>query len=341
MILSGLGDKASVLVSGAIGIVLLFHLVQQPWSENGPRAVADNQAPSAAGRRQEDKTSLAVATVSLPPPALAAKPKPRKDKAIFAKAKDALLLAKAVSALKPQRVASKPAVNPMPPKVKQERTAVERLEPLRPGKGKQQSKPVEASRKAPVAAKAKTIRAVAAANDPMTMAGRPLLRLLEHGQGPDIEIAWPNERRRREALYRLLGNCHGMRAAVMDEGGNLYLAEGQRRRRWELDLDRFSGFVRQPDGFTARQEDRRADAIRRHHGLGRLARLVRLFPRRVDAALLGGLREILGERYKTAAAIRATYRQIGLRLFIEDIEADGVGVDGRIALASVPAPGCR
>ncbi len=340
MILSGLGEKASVLVSGAIGIVLLFHLVQQPWSENGPRAVADNQAPSAAGRRQEDKTSLAVATVSLPPPpALAAKPKPRKDKAMLAKAKDALLLAKAVSALKPQRVASKPAVNPMPPKVKQERTAVERLEPLRPGKDKQQPKPVEASRKAPVAAKVKTIRA--AANGPMTMAGRPLLRLLEHGQGPDIEIAWPNERRRREALYRLLGNCHGMHAAVMDGGGNLYLAEGQRRRRWELDLDRFSGFVRQPDGFTARQEDRRADAIRRHHGLGHSARLVRLFPRRVDAALLGGLREILGERYKTAVAIRAAYRQVGPRLFIENIEADGVGVDGRIALASVPAPGCR
>ncbi|MEE9544984.1 MAG: hypothetical protein V3V55_05250 [Rhodospirillales bacterium] len=332
MVLAGLGDKASVLVSGVIGIMLLFHLVQQPRPESGPRAVADLPAPSAAGRRQEDKTSLAVAAVSLPPPpALAAKPKPRKD---------AAAPGKAVNALKPERTVPKPAVNPMPPKVKQERTAIERLEPLRPGKGKQPLKPVEASRKAPVAVRVKTIRA-AAANGPMAMAGRPLLRLLEHGQGPEIEIVWPSERRSREALYRLLGNCHGMLAAVMDGDGNLYLAEGQRRRRWELDLDRFSGFVRQPAGFTARQEDRQADAIRRHHGLGRSARLVRLFPRRVDAALLGGLREILGERYKTAAAIRAAYRQAGPRLFIENIEADGVRVDGRIALASVAAPGCR
>ena len=84
--------------------------------------------------------------------------------------------------------------------------------------------------------------------------GRALLRLLEHGSGPTIEIGWPRDSRERQHLYRTLAGCFGMKPILMDGSGNLYTQEGARGHKWEINLDRFSGFVRQPAGFVAPEE---------------------------------------------------------------------------------------
>jgi hypothetical protein len=113
--------------------------------------------------------------------------------------------------------------------------------------------------------------------------GRVLLRMLEHGAGPSIEIAWPDSARQRDKLFERLRSCFGMRLAAMDGGDRLYVAEGARGVPWELNLDRYSGFIRQPAGLLAKAEKRAFADIQSHHARLGGAQLVRLFPRQVDA----------------------------------------------------------
>jgi hypothetical protein len=219
-----------------------------------------------------------------------------------------------------------------------------RPEPIQPLKAEKIPEPLVAEKPIepePAPQEPPTIKVSAHSSPRVAKEGRALLRLLEHGSGPAIEISWPTGGSVRHRMYGLLSGCYGMRTVVMDASGNLYNATGQRATKWDLNLDRFSGFVRQPNGYTAPEEHRKAAAIRRYHGMGRIGRVVRLFPRNVDALFLGGLKQALGERYKTARSIRAAYRREGSRLFIEGIVADGVGVDGRIAFATVAGTGCR
>ena len=102
---------------------------------------------------------------------------------------------------------------------------------------------------------------------------------------------------------------------------------------WEINLDRYSGFVREPAGRLSLEEQRQARSIRNHHGGLRNAASVRVFPRRVDALLLGGLRQIVGEAYQGATNIRASYSMAGPRLWVQYIWADGHLVPGRIDLS--------
>ena len=172
-------------------------------------------------------------------------------------------------------------------------------------------------------------------------AGRPLLRILEHGKGPTIEIAWPEGSAARRTLYAGLTRCYGMRVALFDDGGGLFVADGLPGARWEINLDRYSGFVRQPSGALAREEQRAAGRIRRHHGGLGAAREVRIFPRRVDSLLLGGLSGLLGDAYRSAGIIRAAYRGGGRDLTVGNITVDGKTVPGRIDLGAAARCGRR
>jgi len=171
--------------------------------------------------------------------------------------------------------------------------------------------------------------------------GRPLLRILEHGSGPVIEIAWPDGQAARERLYETFTACFGMRVAVMDRDGTLFAAEGRAGSPWAVNLDRYSGFVRQPAGRLARAELRDAERALAHHGAGLRASPVRVFPRRVDALLLGGLRRVAGERYGGADRIRATYGLDGRRVFVTGISVDGRPLAGRIDLSLASLARCR
>ncbi len=179
-----------------------------------------------------------------------------------------------------------------------------------------------------------------AAADPQTVReGRTLLRLLEHGQGPGIEIAWPAGRAGRQQLFRRFAACYGMRLALVDAEGKLFADDGARGQPWDLNLDRYSGFVRRPAGRLTSAEQRQAAAIAARHG--RRGALVRVFPRRVDALLLAGLSRLVGPGYRGARTIRARYRQAAEGLSIEDVSVDGRAVSGRIVLTRAMKASCR
>ncbi|NQU71083.1 MAG: hypothetical protein HQ514_11070, partial [Rhodospirillales bacterium] len=163
--------------------------------------------------------------------------------------------------------------------------------------------------------------------------GRTLLRLLEHGEGPTIEIAWPSRAAARARLFGYLLGCLGMRVALMDGGKGFYLASGPAGSASELNLDRFSGFMRTPSGRMSDAETRLVASIRARHFI-RNATPVRLFPRSVDAALLGGLNMAVGQSYGAARIIHARYRRDASGLYITDISVDGRKVPGKILLSN-------
>jgi hypothetical protein len=171
--------------------------------------------------------------------------------------------------------------------------------------------------------------------------GRVLLRILEHGSGPVIEIAWPQDSGARRQLFQRFQACFGMELALMDEDGSLFIADGIRGQKWDLSLDRYSGFVRQTSGRLTADEDRQVQHIRAFHGgLVRTAS-VRIFPRKVDAILLGGLRQLIGGRYEAVGSIHASYRMMGNQVLVEVIVADGEPIQGHIELSSAARSSCR
>lgn len=175
---------------------------------------------------------------------------------------------------------------------------------------------------------------------PVLTEGRVLLRLLENGRGPAIEIAWPDDEAGANGLYRLLEQCYGMRIALLDAEGRLWGGDGAQPRGGAIDLDRFSGFVREPKGFAPAEESRRAAALKARYAGAETARVVRVFPRAVDAALVGGLRQLLGSRYDGAQTIRAAYVRDGVALAIDAIVVDGVAARGRIIFAPAREETC-
>ena len=60
---------------------------------------------------------------------------------------------------------------------------------------------------------------------------------------------------------------------------------------------------------------------------------MRIFPRDVDALLLGGLRSLIGPGYRTRASIRAAYLLDGARILIGELIVDGRAVAGRIDMS--------
>ena len=170
--------------------------------------------------------------------------------------------------------------------------------------------------------------------------GRALLRLLERGEGPDIEIAWPAAAAARSDLYRLFTNCFGMRTVVMTGDGEMFDAHAGRVAAGAFNADRYSGFVRQPAGGLSSLERAQIDAIRRRHGLDR-GRVLRLFPRRVDAILLGALHRIAGEAFDKGVRIRARYRAVDNGVQVADIQIDGRAANELIVLPFTAQRACR
>lgn len=167
----------------------------------------------------------------------------------------------------------------------------------------------------------------------VTTEGRVLLRMFEQGAGPSVEIRWPAQASERDRLYDVFTQCLGMKVGLLDDQGHVYLGEGPRNQAMAINLDKYSGFVRRPEGAIATDEQREIARIRAYHGMS--APSARMFPRRVDAYLLGGLRTAVGEQYLKMKSVRAAYRLNGRRVMIEAISADGRAVDGVIDLSAV------
>ena len=162
--------------------------------------------------------------------------------------------------------------------------------------------------------------------------GRALLRLMEHGKGPSIEIAWPASDRKRQQLYRLFSTCFGMRSALMDQQQRLFIDTGAPGEMWRPDFDRLSGYMRQTAGLIPAEEQRQLEAIERHHGgIGGIP--VRLFPRRIDAVIFGGLHEAAVNSHGTTNNIRARYEIEKGAVLISNILINGRPVTGRLNLS--------
>lgn len=174
-----------------------------------------------------------------------------------------------------------------------------------------------------------------------TTEGRVLLRMLEHGTGPAIEIAWPTDAAVRASLYRYFSNCFGLRVAVLGAEGRLYTSDSPPGRPWPLNPDAFSGFMRQHDVSASRQETQELRRIRDVHGHTASGAAVRIFPRGVDAALLGGLQRIVGDGYTAYRSIRARYALRDGRVYVDRVVADGQKKAGRVDLSAAAVSACR
>ena len=162
--------------------------------------------------------------------------------------------------------------------------------------------------------------------------GRALLRILERGYGPSIEIAWPPRQRDRGELFALFSRCFGLRVALMTDDGALYGLDGAPGEALDLDIDYYSGFVRSPEGRLTSEEHRQIAAMHATHGQLANASAIRIFPRRVDALLLGGLRAVIGESYQNTSTIHAAYLIRGSSVAVTAIVADGRSFPGEIDL---------
>lgn len=160
--------------------------------------------------------------------------------------------------------------------------------------------------------------------------GRILLRLLEHDSGPSIQIAWPERASYRERLYTVLSSCHGMESAWISPNGQVVGDADLLGRDGSVDMDGFSGFVREARGALPRAE---IAHLRRIAKPSTGARVVRLFPRRVDAILLGGLRRLIGADYTGIGGIVARYRLSGRDVMLEDIRIDGMPLNHTLVVA--------
>lgn len=162
-----------------------------------------------------------------------------------------------------------------------------------------------------------------------------LLRQLEHGKGPGIEIAWPETPELRRRLHILLTKCHGMRAALMSADGRLYVADGTPGVPWHVDMDRTSGFLRQVFGVMTSVERTAVARISAHHGREVTGSVVRLFPRAVDADLLGSFHALGELDYGASQSITAAYSVDGARVRIGDIRINGKPVDSVFELPRI------
>ena len=154
--------------------------------------------------------------------------------------------------------------------------------------------------------------------------GRPLLRLMEYGQGSAVNIAWPADVTAMTRLYDELNRCYGMESLVIHQG-RLYNRVGL----FEPNQDRYSSFMREVQGQIPPRE---SEFLRKIPVSGAP---VRLFPRRVDAMLLGGLHHLLGQEAMDGHHISGTYSLAQNRLLVTDLRLDGVQVEGAVDLTAI------
>lgn len=311
--------------SGAVTVGLALFLVMlsqkpepsradQPEPEKPVAETMDTPPPSSAAavRLPPPPTPVAAPVSTTAPPALdrpALKPRPVEMRPEIAR----------VRPLEPR-----PASSPVEP------DAV--VEPREPAPEQSASLPPEtAAKPAPDSDTTSGPATTAPVSREAAVEGRALLKMLEAGKGPVIEIAWPGKAAERSRLYSLLTACHGMQTAMLVDQSKLYSATAVSGSAWRVNRDAVSGFVRRPSGVLTDAEKSVLRRIKAHHGM-HFGAPVRLFPRAVDATLLGGLGEIIGPGYLKYKTIRARYRISGNRISIVDIRADGATRRGGVVL---------
>ncbi len=158
--------------------------------------------------------------------------------------------------------------------------------------------------------------------------GRVFLRLMAQDKGPDIRIAWPDEGRRRDGLYRLLTACYGLKSAVLREGGRLYVEGGAQGEPWDMNRDFYSSLLRAPEGRLPAREKGILRSIEAYHGVQGQA--VRVLPRMVDAGIVGTLMQLAGGAAGRSSRITARYEFDRSGLSLSDIVVAGRRLDASV-----------
>ncbi len=358
------GERLAALTGIAltllVGAVLVFEVIDK--SERTPPDAAPMEEPVVENPATAPTAPAPeITVVRMPPPPAPAPLSPPAPPVEQAAAEPP----PAITPLQPAQPTPQPAVSeeavreivplepaPPPPQPEIQTVAIEPLQPnevqvvpetptptrpvLQPAAPEQ-----VASRSAPQAPRPQPVAAEPTAAPPSSAEvaqGRALLRILERGYGPSIEIAWPQRQRDRDQLFALFSRCFGLRVALMTAQGALYGSGGAPGEPLVLDIDYYSGFVRSPAGRLTAEERRQIAAVHASHLQVASASAIRIFPRRVDALLLGGLRAVIGEGYQNTSSIHATYRISGSSVTVAGIVADDRSFPGEIDLS--PARSC-
>ena len=311
--------------SGAITLSLALFLIMLSQTPDASETQEPPPEPAVV-KAPPVKARLPQAAVILPPPPAAALPTRAQAQAqqetsrppLKPRTVDASVDKVGITplSLRPHPVPPKPAARPAPApaagpdKPPPKRVATPPETAASPSPTAQLSNPVPVTRK-------------------MVKEGRALLKMLETGKGPVIEIAWPRRSADRSRLYFLLTSCYGMQTAMLADGQRLYAADTAPGQTWNVNRDAVSGFIRKPAGVLTHAERAVIHRITARHGAGDT---VRLFPRGVDAVMLGGLGEIVGPGYLKYTTMRARYQLSGDRVTVVDIRVDGVNRPGTVAL---------
>jgi len=321
-------------ITGILLAILAVHTMDAPETTDATNALMPQPIPKKVEPAADVPPKTAVASVTLPPPPALEAPR-RTVEPLEAASPAAPKPTRRVKPIAAEHLVQKPVA---PAKLVEPMAPAPKLKPAAKIDAVAESPKTEKARKA---LKTETLEpAVHVAEKTIRQAGRPLLRMLEHGDGPIVEITWPGDRRARGHLHRLFSQCYGMRVALIDDAGRLFDADSPRGTPWAINTDRFSGFIRQSSGGVPLAERQTVMRIRNLHGLDSRAAAVRVFPRRADALLLGGLSQLVGPGYRKARRIQATYRLAENQVRIEGIRVDGTAVNGAIDLTRAARRGC-
>ena len=165
--------------------------------------------------------------------------------------------------------------------------------------------------------------------------GRVLLRQLENGNGPEIQIAWPDQTRLKEKIYDILNKCYGMQTALMNSKDELFHSAGPSGVRWAINMDKMSGFIREVSGRIPQAEHLHVRRINQKHPNENFISTIRIFPRVVDAHLLMNLRSLAGENYSTSKNISAAYGLKNKSILIKHVRLDGKELGRAFMLPSI------
>jgi len=164
--------------------------------------------------------------------------------------------------------------------------------------------------------------------------GRALLRILEHGSGPEINFSWPENHAARNNLFDIFRRCYGMHVALLGSNNLLYRLTDPAGKPWKPNMDKISGFSRIVGGKIAESEEKLIYRLKRRHSSIRGGTPVRLFPRNFDGAVLGGLSKFIGMVDAPLRSISARYKMNGSRVLMTDIRINRSPVSGVIDLGS-------
>lgn len=166
--------------------------------------------------------------------------------------------------------------------------------------------------------------------------GAVLLYKAEAGSGPEILLDWPDQMAER-ADIRQAFNCLGVIVTLYD-GKLFYTLDGAKGLPWEIDLSRYSAYLRPIRAFVTPEEATEVGMLQQHHG--DIGQPLRVFPRAVDEALLVVLAGIVGHDFNDVGNIHGSYRMAGENIVVNVRKIGQSNVDVSQILVNVPMK-CR